>query len=61
MKISDKDKSDIGKEPDLMNSEDLLEYIQLFIYLFNKNIFWTLQFTRDVLKDDEQYFLGITL
>ena len=35
----DKDKTDIGKEPDLMNPEDLLEYIQLFTHLFNKKKF----------------------
>ena len=29
----------IGKEPDKMNSEDLLEYIQPFTHLFNKKKF----------------------
>ena len=29
----------IGKEPDMMNPEDLPEYIQLFIHLFNKKKF----------------------
>ena len=29
----------IGKEPDTTNIEDLVEYIQLFSHLFNKNKF----------------------
>ena len=35
----DKNKLDKGKELDLMNPEDLLDYIQPFIYLFNKKKF----------------------
>ena len=30
---------EIGKEPDVTNSEDLLDYIQLFTHLFNKKKF----------------------
>ena len=37
--IQDKKQQEIGKEPDLANLEDLLEYIQLFTYLFNKKNF----------------------
>ena len=37
--IQDKKQQEIGKEPDPTNLEDLLEYIQLFIYLFNKKKF----------------------
>jgi len=33
------DNSEIGKEPDTMNLENLLEYIQPFTYLFNKKKF----------------------
>ena len=39
IETSDKDKSDIGKEPDPTNSEDLLEYIWPFMHLFNKKKF----------------------
>ena len=39
MEISDKEQQEIGKEPDLTNPEDLPEYIQSFIYLFNKKKF----------------------
>ena len=39
METLDKDKSDIEKELDPMNLEDLLDYIQPFIYLFNKKEF----------------------
>ena len=39
MEISDKDKSDIRKEADLTNPEDLLEYIWPFTHLFNKKKF----------------------
>ena len=35
----EQDNSEIGKEPDRTNSEDLLEYIRPFIYLFNKKKF----------------------
>lgn len=37
--IQDKKQQEIGKEPDPANLEDLLEYIQLFTYLFNKKNF----------------------
>jgi len=39
--IDDKNKEqqEIEKELNLTNLEDLLEYIQLFIHLFNKNRF----------------------
>ena len=33
METLDKDKSDIGKEPDPMNLEDLLDYIGPFTHL----------------------------
>ena len=39
MEIKDnqeQDNGEIGKEPDKMNLEDLLEYIRLFTHLFNK-------------------------
>jgi len=42
METEDKQKQDngeIGKEPDKMNSEDLLKYIQPFTHLFNKKKF----------------------
>jgi len=35
----DKNKLDIGKEPDPTNPEDLLDYIQPFMHLFNKKKF----------------------
>ena len=38
-KTPDKNKSDIGKEPDLMNLQDLLEYIWSFMHLFNRKKF----------------------
>ena len=39
MNKMDKEYQKIGKEPDPMNPEDLLEYIQIFMYLFNKKNF----------------------
>ena len=33
---TEQDNGKISKEPDKTNPEDLPEYIQLFIYLFNK-------------------------
>jgi len=33
------DNGEIGKEPDKTNPEDLLEYIRLFMHLFNKKKF----------------------
>ena len=39
MDNKDKEQQEIGKEPDLTNPEDLLEYIQSFTYLFNKKKF----------------------
>ena len=35
----DQGQQEIGKKPDLTNPEDLLDYIQLFIHLFNKKKF----------------------
>ena len=35
----EQDNSEIGKKPDTMNLEDLLEYILPFTYLFNKKKF----------------------
>ena len=35
----EQDNSEIGKEPDKMNPEDLPKYIQPFTHLFNKNKF----------------------
>ena len=35
----EQDNGEIGKEPDKMNPEDLLGYIQLFTHLFNKKKF----------------------
>ena len=35
----EQDNGKIGKEPDKMNPEDLLDYIQLFTHLFNKKKF----------------------
>jgi len=35
----EQDNSEIGKEPDKTNPEDLLKYIQLFTHLFNKKKF----------------------
>jgi len=35
----EKDNSEIGKEPDKMNPEDLPKYIQPFTHLFNKKKF----------------------
>jgi len=32
----DKEHQEIGKKPDPKNPKDLLEYIQLFVHLFNK-------------------------
>ena len=39
MKTIEQDNSEISKEPDKTNPKDLLEYIQPFIYLFNKKKF----------------------
>ena len=39
MEIKEQNNSKIGKEPDVINLEDLLEYIQLFTHLFNKKKF----------------------
>ena len=36
---TEQDNREISKKPDKMNPEDLPEYIQLFIYLFNKKKF----------------------
>ena len=35
----EQDNSEIGKKPDKMNPEDLLEYIRPFTHLFNKKKF----------------------
>jgi len=37
MKNKEQDNREIGKEPNTINAEDLLEYICLFTHLFNKN------------------------
>ena len=57
----EQDNSEIGKEPDRTNSEDLPEYIQPFMYLFNKKKFeklleryeWDheINLTEEVLKE----------
>jgi len=39
METKEQDNGEIGKEPDKINLEDLLEYIQLFTHLFNKKKF----------------------
>ena len=39
MDKTEQDNGEIGKEPDKTNPEDLLEYIRLFTYLFNKKKF----------------------
>ena len=39
MEITEQDNGEIGKKSDNMNSEDLLDYIQPFIHLFNKKKF----------------------
>ena len=39
METKEQDNSKIGKELDRTNPEDLLEYIQPFIHLFNKKKF----------------------
>jgi len=39
METMEQDNGEIGKELDKMNSEDLPEYIQPFIHLFNKKKF----------------------
>jgi len=39
MDNKEQDNREIRKEPDKMSPEDLPEYIQPFIYLFNKNKF----------------------
>jgi len=39
MESKEQDNSEIGKESDTTNPEDLPDYIQLFIYLFNKKKF----------------------
>jgi len=36
---NDKEQQEFGKKPDPTNSEDLLDYIQPFTHLFNKNKF----------------------
>jgi len=36
METTEQDNGKIGKKPDKTNPEDLLEYIQHFMYLFNK-------------------------
>ena len=37
--ITEQDNREIGKEPDNTNPEDLPDYIQLFMHLFNKKKF----------------------
>ena len=39
METKKQDNGKIGKEPDVMNPEDLPEYIWLFTHLFNKKKF----------------------
>ena len=39
MENKEQGNGEIGKEPDIMNLEDLPEYIWLFTYLFNKKKF----------------------
>ena len=39
MEIIEQDNEEIGKKPDNMNPEDLLDYIQPFMHLFNKKKF----------------------
>ena len=39
METTTQDNGEIGKEPDKMNPEDLPDYIQLFMHLFNKKKF----------------------
>ena len=39
METKEQDNSKIGKEPDVTNLEELLEYIRLFTHLFNKKKF----------------------
>ena len=39
METTIQDNGEIGKEPDKMNSEDLPDYIQPFMHLFNKKKF----------------------
>jgi len=39
METKEQDNGKIGKEPDRTNTEDLLEYIRHFTYLFNKKKF----------------------
>ena len=39
IEIMEQDNGEIGKEPDKMNPENLLDYIQPFMHLFNKNKF----------------------
>ena len=39
MKNKEQDNSEIGKEPDMMDPEDLPDYIWLFMHLFNKKKF----------------------
>ena len=39
MDKTEQDNGEIGKDPDKTNPEDLLEYIRLFTYLFNKKKF----------------------
>ena len=39
MEIMEQDNREIGKEPNNMNPEDLPDYIQTFIHLFNKKKF----------------------
>ena len=39
IKTKEQNNGEIGKEPDITNPEDLLDYIQPFTYLFNKKKF----------------------
>jgi len=39
METTTQDNGEIGKEPDKMNPEDLPDYIQPFMHLFNKKKF----------------------
>ena len=39
METNNKNQQEIEKEPDLTNPKNLSDYIQLFIYLFNKKKF----------------------
>ncbi len=55
METTEQDNREIGKEPDNMNPEDLPDYIQPFIHLFNKK-----KFKKLLERQEQDYEINLT-